>query len=71
MESLHNASDNDVFTFGELCEAISEREVPVTVEDGFYVVRRRDLKRFIEPADDNCPSLLLGILPVHSALVAG
>jgi len=71
MDSVHVVRFTDYMTLGDVCEAISDRELPATVEDGFYVVSRRDLKRLIEPEEKDCPASILELLPHENALAAG
>jgi hypothetical protein len=70
MEYVHDLSGADFLTFGDVCEAISDRELPATVEDGYYVVRRRDLKRFLEVTQDDCAPLYLRPLTLETIQAA-
>ncbi|MEO8289132.1 MAG: hypothetical protein ABI670_22215 [Chloroflexota bacterium] len=60
---------NEFKTFGELCEALAEQELPATVEDGYYVMRKGDLKHFIEGSARGLPFMLEFFMPT-SAQVA-
>jgi len=63
MRSVQTASDKRIVTLGELCEAIAEEELPATLEDEFYLVRRSDLKRFMQASSqDRVPAVIEQLL---------
>ncbi len=47
MKSVLSTKDRPRITIGELCEALADGELPATVEDGFYLFTRRDLRQFV------------------------
>jgi hypothetical protein len=66
MKANYEMNETQPVTFGDLCEALAERELPVAVEDGFYVLRKRDLKRFVQAASgEQAPMLLEMFMPQH------
>ena len=66
MKSKYDTNDTQPVTFGDLCEALSDRDLPAAVEDGFYVVRKGDLKRFVrEASGEQTPLLMELFMPVH------
>ncbi len=63
MKSNHETSDSATPTFGQLCKALAEEALPAAIEDGFYIVRRGDLKRFMgEAPGERTPMLLESLL---------
>ena len=58
-------------TVGELCEALASREVPAAVEDGFYVVSRRDLRHFTEPEQKVHGLLFMELMLPQAVQIAG
>lgn len=52
MEHHKNVHDGGFMTLGDLCQAIADRELPATLEDGFYVVSRRDINRYGRTGED-------------------
>lgn len=36
-------------TVAELCQALADGAIPAQMEDGMYVVRSMDLKRYVNP----------------------
>ena len=71
MKPTFIVNDTEPVTFGDLCEALAEREVPAAVEDGYYVLRRRDLKRFVQAASGEQPPMLLEVFMAHPVQAAG
>ena len=66
MKSNYDTTDTQPVTFGDLCEALADRELPAAVEDGFYVVRKGDLKRFVRAASgEHSPVLMELFMPMH------
>src|SRR6185369_4416889 len=46
----YRTDEHQPITFGDLCEALADRELPAAVHDGYYVFRKRDLRRFVASA---------------------
>jgi hypothetical protein len=66
MKPNHDTNDTQPVTFGDLCEAVADRELPAAVKDGFYVIRKGDLKRFVRTASgEQAPLLMELYMPVH------
>jgi hypothetical protein len=71
MKVNYGMNDTQPVTFGDLCEALAERELPAAVEDGFYVLRKRDLERFVQTASGEQPPMLLEMFMPHTVQAAG
>jgi hypothetical protein len=46
MNNRYNYEKGKDKSVGDLCEALADGDLPAVVEDGFYIVRERDLMRF-------------------------
>ena len=71
MKTNYEMNDIQPVTFGDLCEALAERELPAAVEDGFYVLRKRDLKRFVQAASGEQAPMLLEMFMPQQVQAAG
>jgi len=63
LDGTQETNDAQPVTFGDLCEALSDRDLPAAVKDGYYVVRKGDLKRFVRVASGEQPTLLEMFMP--------
>ncbi len=64
MKRTYDTNDtNQPLTLLALCQALTDQHLPAKVEDGYYVVRHGDLKRFVQ-ADS------AGSIPTMLALFA-
>lgn len=70
-KQTNNTDNNQPLTFGDLCEALADRDLPAIVEDGDYVVFQGDLKRFLQPnrAASSVPTMLAMLMhnPIQMA----
>jgi hypothetical protein len=70
MKSKYDTNDTQPVTFGDLCEALADSELPAAVKDGFYMVRKGDLKRFVREASGEQTPLMMELfmpMPVQAA----
>jgi hypothetical protein len=58
MKSRSKTTKNtlEAVTLADLCEALADRKLPANVEDGFYVIQRKDLQRLGRPV--NIPQII-------------
>jgi len=71
MKPSYEKNDNTPLTFGDLCEALEGRELPAAVEDGYYLVRKGDLKRFFQAASGEQAPMLLELFMQQPVQIAG
>jgi hypothetical protein len=66
MKTTYQTKETQPITLGELCEALAQKDLPAVVEDGYYVFRKGDLKRYTQAsAGSPYPMLLELFMPQH------